>query len=108
MEAVQILHQEVQVGGHHIDLECLSMDCFAEIMAYRERRNVFYIEREVAQEEDEAEDVFEQNNSSKSLEEKYNRKEKSLSQLSKKFLYEFGGTNNRMISMFEVTERLSK
>jgi hypothetical protein len=41
------------------------------------------------------------------LEERYSRKDKSLSQLSKRFLAEFGMTSNQVISMFEVTEKLS-
>lgn len=38
---------------------------------------------------------------------RYSRKEKSLSQLSKRFLAEFGLNNNQLISMFDVTDRLS-
>ena len=41
-------------------------------------------------------------------EERYSRKDKSLSQLSKRFLSEFGMVSNQLISMFEVTDRLSK
>lgn len=40
------------------------------------------------------------------LEERYSRKDKSLSQLSKRFLAEFGTASNQVISMFEVTEKL--
>jgi len=40
------------------------------------------------------------------LEERYSRKDKSLSQLSKRFLAEFGLESNQLISMFEVTDRL--
>lgn len=42
------------------------------------------------------------------VEERYSRKDKSLSQLSKRFLAEFGMASNQHISMFEVTDRLSK
>ena len=42
------------------------------------------------------------------VEERYSRKDKSLSQLSKRFLAEFGMVSNQHISMFEVTDRLSK
>lgn len=42
------------------------------------------------------------------IEERYSRKEKSLSQLSKRFLAEFGYSSNTLISMFEVTDKLSK
>lgn len=41
------------------------------------------------------------------MEERYNRKDKSLSQLSKRFLAEFGLASNQVISMFEVTDKLS-
>ena len=52
-------------------------------------------------------EVVRMNSSDLEVEDRYNRKDKSLSQLSKRFLAEFGLTSNQVISMFEVTDKLS-